>query len=219
MIKYQFIFIFIFSFFQIFGQDRNAAGGGQQYTYDNIFATRSYDKENKFLGSTYLFSEWDNNGIFYIQGKSYRIAHININVLMNDIEALLGKDSIIVFDKYKIDSLIIDNKKFKKYNSNSFYEVIYEDDKKSLLKNYDIDAIEGSFNLSKGAYDKKKYKITDRYFIKEGDDILKITLSRKSILEFCNGNDKAVKNFVKKNKLSFKKETDLIKILKYCDKI
>ncbi len=69
--------IFILTFFQTVGQNRNTAGGGQSYTYDNIYATRSYDKEDKFLGSTYLFSEWNNNGIFYVQGKSYRIDNID----------------------------------------------------------------------------------------------------------------------------------------------
>lgn len=219
MLRFLINIIFILTFFQTVGQDRNAAGGGQSYSYDNIYSTRSYDKEEKYLGTTYLFSDWNNKGIFFITGKSYIINSININVLRNDIEALMGKDSIIVFDKYKIDSLIINNKKFKKYKSDSFYEVLYEGENKSLLKNYNIDTVEGTFNISKGAYDKTRYKITNRYFIKEGDDILIFNLDKKSVLGNLKENEEAVKRFVKKKKLSYKKEADLIEIFKFYDEI
>ncbi len=219
MLRFLINIIFVLTFFQAVGQNRNAAGGGQSYTYDNIYSTRSYDKEEKYLGTTYLFSDWNNKGIFFINGKSYKIDNINVNVLRNDIEALMGKDSIIVFDKYKIDSLIIKNKKFKKYKSDSFYEVLFEGENKSLLKNYNIGAVAGTFNLSKGAYDKTKYKISSRYFVKEGDDILLFNLGKKSVLEIFKENKDTVKKFAKKNKLSYKKEIDLIKIFKFYNEI
>lgn len=209
-------FLVILSFFQVYSQGKEPDPyGGQIYSPIDVTANRYLDKEDEFTGTTYLFSEWENDGKFYINGKSYKVNNVNINALENDLESKVGKDSILVYDKYKIDSVKINNRKFKKYNDNSFYEVIYAGDSKSLLKKYKVDVVKGTYNVAQGKYDKTKLKVSDTYYIKEGENISSFNLSKKSIIEFCEGNEANIKKYIKTNKLSIKKDEDIAKILKY----
>ena len=206
----------IISFFQVYSQGKEQDPyGGQIYSPSQITGNRFLDKEDEFTGTTYLFSEWENDGKFYINGKSYKVNNININALKNDLESKIGKDSILVYDKYKIDSVVVNKRKFKKYNDNSFYEVIFEGDSKSLLKKYKVDVVKGTYNVAQGKYDKTKLKLSDIYYIKEGENISSFNLSKRSIIELCEGNETSIKKYIKTNKLSIKKDEDIAKILKY----
>ncbi len=206
----------IISFFQVYSQGKEQDPyGGQIYSPSQITGNRFLDKEDEFTGTTYLFSEWENDGKFYINGKSYKVNNININALKNDLESKIGKDSILVYDKYKIDSVVVNKRKFKKYNDNSFYEVIFEGDSKSLLKKYKVDVVKGTYNVAQGKYDKTKLKLSDTYYIKEGENISSFNLSKKSIIKLCEGNETSIKKYIKTNKLSIKKDEDIAKILKY----
>ncbi len=208
--------VVILSFFQVYSQGKEQDPyGGQIYSPSQFTGNRFLDKEDEFTGTTYLFSEWENDGKFYINGKSYKLNNVNINALKNDLESKIGKDSILVYDKYKIDSVVINNRKFKKYDDNSFYEVVYEGGNRSLLKKYKVDVVKGTYNVAQGKYDKTKLKVSDTYYIKEGENITNYNLSKKSILKLCEGNEASIKKYIKTNKLSIKKDADIAKILKY----
>lgn len=208
--------VVILSFIQMYSQDKGTDPyGGQIYSPSLITGNRYLPKEDKFIGSTYLFSDWKNDGTFYINGKYYKTINVNYNVLNDDIETMVGKDSILVYDKYKIDSLEINGRKFKKQNNHSIYEVLFEGNNTVLIKKYKVDIIEGTYNVAQGKYDKTKIKVSDIYYIKNGENITKYNVNKKSILELCKGNEAKIKKYVKENKFSYKKDADIARILLY----
>lgn len=165
-------------------------------------------------GNPFLFSEWNRPGVVYSGENAYPLKEMNYNILSDDIVILRSKDSVFTFNKVKIDSFSIHTKRFKKYNT-SFYEVLYNGSEISLLKKYDVEIIEGMFNPMDGTKEKSRFKTVDDFYIEKEKSVVKFIPSKKSITSIFKDKSPSVKKFIKQNKLSLKKENDLIEIFKF----
>jgi hypothetical protein len=61
----------------------------------------------------------------------------------------------------------------------------------------------------------KTFNHSTRYFLKKGSEMKLIKLNKKDILNALNDKEDKVEEYVKENKLSFSKEFDVIKMMKY----
>lgn len=206
-----------------YGQNKSGGKGtGQIHTYNPIFSdnySRDYDrfleKDESIKGTRFVFDDFGQKGLVFIDGVTYTAYGINIDAINNDIVTLIGKDSILVLEKNKIDSLRIENKDFKKFHGNKFYEVLSPGKKITLLKGYQGRIVEGYENVMKGTKNKDSYKISTTYFINKGSQIEKLEPSKRKILEHFEDNKDLVKDFIKKQRISTKDENDLIKLFEY----
>ncbi len=215
--------LFVYSFFSIFfvnAQELEAqATVGTVTSMDDIFTKHlKVSGKEEITGNPFLFSKWDNVGVVYSQGNSYSYKKLNYNILSDDIGTLKSKDSVLTFDKVKIDSFIVKNIKFRKYHD-LFYEVLYQGSKISLLKKYEIQIVEGMFNPTDGTKEKSRFKTTDDYYIKNSQGVVKFIPSKKSFSAIFEGNADMVKKYMKQNRLSLKKEKDLIDIFEYYNQL
>jgi len=215
--------LFVLSFFSILitnAQTLEAQSTvGTVTSMNDIFTKHLTNSNNEeVLGNPFLFQDWENIGVVYSEGNTHSLKKLNYNIFSDDIGALKGKDFDLIYDKVKIDSFLINKKMFKKYYK-SFYEVIYNGSKITLLKKYEVNIIEGMFNPIDGTKEKSRFKTTDDFYLKKGNEIVKYVPSKKAISNVFDEHSDLVKKFIKKNKLSLKKEKDLIQIFKYYDQL
>ncbi len=170
-------------------------------------------------GTVYLFKKWDNHTVIHaIDKHSYLLKNININIQNNTIISKIGTDSIFTFNLNTIDRIVVNLKTYKPFlyeNTQRICRVIYESNEFSLLKGFKIKTISGSANPM---VNRPTDKLVQRssYFIKKGEQLKPFKLSKKKILALMPV-DKAqtVKRYVKKHRLSFKKDYHVQRILNY----
>jgi len=170
-------------------------------------------------GSYHLFKGWNNHGLIYAKNnKYYKIRNVNFNIKNNVFEYKNEKDSIIGFD-LNGSEITINSRKFKSYyfkttNDNKIFEVIYENELFTLLKDYNSEVKiikpEGYKDFSKD-----KYIVHRAYYLIRDNKIEKFQLNKRNILKLLNINADAIKKYVKQNNLVFKKDRDLKKIFDY----
>ena len=198
------------------------SGTGQVNAFNSLFSNY-YDneyklfkeKDEKIKGSRFVYDDFAHKGLVFVNDVVYTTYGINIDAVDNDIVTMAGKDSIFILEKIRIDSIRIDNKDFKKFNGDTFYEILNNGKKAALLKNYKGRIVEGYDNLMKGTKGQDKYFISSEYLIKRGNDFEKLETSKKGIIGQLSDAQGKIKPFIKKNRLSVKKEEDLIKLFEY----
>ncbi len=75
---------------------------------------------------------------------------------------MVGKDSVLVFNKAIIDSFSVNKGMVKKYND-LFYQIMYDGSKITLLKKHKVNIVEGIFNSIDGAKKKSRFKTIDDF--------------------------------------------------------
>lgn len=175
-------------------------------------------------GSVHLFDDWSNNGVAVVsEDQKISIQKMNFNVQRNTIESRLNRDSIFTFNVRTLEKIEINNRTFKYIyfpikEGNRLLEVLGTSKDISIYKDYEIDIKEGNPNPMRGAL-KDKYIIRDQYYIQNGENFTKFKLKKKSILKVMGDKAALVKEYAEKNKLSFKKESDISKIFSHYDSL
>lgn len=175
---------------------------------------------NKNHGSTLLFEGWNNNGTIVLGEKNYLINNLNYDINKDVILAKFNKDSTFVFDFNNIDKVIIDNKSFKQFyntklNENKIYEVIFENDNFSLLKDHFVTVIEGSPDPMMNRPN-NIIKKNSAYYILKNNTFEPFKWNKKFIIGLVDEDKKEeFEKYVKKNGLSYKDELDVGKVLRY----
>ena len=92
-------------------------------------------------------------------------------------------------------------------------------DKVTLLKGFDAVLKKGSINpLTLEYIHKDKYSIDENYYLKlNNTNFIEIDLNKKSFLQLMGDKASSVEKYASDFKLSFKSETDLLKIFQYYD--
>ncbi len=162
----------------------------------------------------YLYETWDNKAIIFVDNNKYQLSNINFNITSNSFESRLGRNKIFSFKNIYIDSVKINNHFFKK-SKNYFYEVLFENKNNQLLKKHEIEYQEGILNRLDGKVGKSRRYIVYKYIINLNNSFSKIELNKKSILNLFKANQFELEKFVKRKKLSYKKEKDIVKIMNF----
>jgi hypothetical protein len=110
-----------------------------------------------------------------------------------------------------------------KYTGKAYPPVFYEqltEGKTELLKKVKVVLIKSNYNatLDVGSKtDKKMLKYELCFF--DGKKLIKFKKSKGGVLEVLIGKKTEIKEFIKSNKLSIKKEADLVQIFNYYNSI
>ena len=175
-------------------------------------------KNNRIEGSVHVFETWDNNGVIKLGSQNYSIKNINFNAFKNTIESKIDEESVYAFDLKTNDVVYINNREFRncfdpKKGMNRIFEVIAGDKDFQLLKSYDIQVY--MYQADPLMIRKKdgKYMTNKAYHINSNGNISEVKLKKKSLLKAFGDKSKAIEKFIKSNKLSYKKEDDLKKII------
>ena len=171
-------------------------------------------------GSKFLAKKWNNQGVIRtLRKKQIVVSNINYEVEAGAF-ALQAKESIYLLDGSKYGEIIFNGRSFKNlYNpiskSTRFLEVIAENDEFTLVKDYYLDIRETEATPGYGQKATKTYVKKSRYYIMTGERFEEFKLKKSSVLELLSNNSSAVSDYVKSNKLSYKKDDDLKKMIAF----
>lgn len=171
------------------------------------------------IADVYLYKDWNNKGAVFANNKKYILENINYNVLSDSFDAIMNKDSVYTFKSSQLDSIKVNGLVFVKLFSNSknsFFQKLVTGEKLSLFKKISTRTKKGKYDNLTGKTTANRYIKVHKYYILKNESLFQINLNKKTVMNlFDDGNDKAITNFVKKEKLSFKRENSVIKIIKY----
>ena len=191
----------------------------------NFGSSFFYNQPNKvILGSTYLFDEWNNDGeIQTVTGERFLVRNINLNLSRNAFEAKVNdNDSIFSFNFNNIKQIVINGKSYKNYyfnEENRVYELIYSNEKFSILKGFSVKLVTGSGNPMVNRSN-DKYVKKESYFIRDAEDksIQKFKLNKRSLGKLFSNKDldlERIERFSSSKRISYKDEEDVIQLLKF----
>jgi len=188
---------------------------GEVITMNDLFTKQLRSKSgNEIKGNPYLYKEWKKNGVVLSNGEKHQYHAINYDIYRDQVVVFKSKDSVFIIDKHLIDGFLINNRRFTQYNG-AFYEDLFTGNKVSLLKKYETKIIEGMFNPTDATRKPDRLSIVDDYYIKKGESIVKFSPSKKSLAKVLGVSQGELKTYLKKNKLSYKNDKDLIEIFRH----
>lgn len=197
----------------------------QRITIDHIESRLVTHEGVEFIGTLeensksnfYLFKNWSNKGIIFVDNKTYYLENINFNITNNSFDSRIGRKKLFSFKTSEIDAVTIKGHTFKKIR-NTFYEVLFEKNGKKLYKKYNIKYREGIVNRIGGEVGPVRKSIKFDYLLSINDSLKKIELNKKSILKALNSYKNLVNDYLKNNRTSFKNEKGIISLLAYMSK-
>ena len=182
-------------------------------------------KDNKQIqGNPYAFEKWENRGVLFVDGKRYRFNDINFNMRTNTIESQIVKDSIYIFDLSNVDYAYINNRKFKSYyfpkkRKNEIFEMLYDGEGFKFLIDYEVGIKRPVVDPAMVRKPVARYFTTERFYVKRLNNIEEISLKKKHIMHLFKGKSNQMSNYIKINKLSFKRKENLKKMFEYYSKL
>ena len=180
---------------------------------------RFINPPRRIEGSVYMFEGWKNTAIIQTKDKK-RVAfgNVNYNIRRNRIASRSSIDSLFVFDLGLFDKIIIQGRSFRKLDPDldgRIFEILFETEKGDLLRFHYLKVLEGSANpMVNRKVD--KFKQTNELYLYIDGDLIPVSLRKKDILNALAKNDeekKALIKFYKDNKLSYKSQENLKKVL------
>lgn len=194
----------------------------------NLRGTKISNSKNKIKveGNLYLYKSWNNSGKIYFSDKVYILKSFNYNIYSDRFEIKLTEDSVFIINPGNVKMILINDKIFKRYldqefQRNIYFEEIIDFKEFKLLKKLGVIIREGTLDpLTKVKIQPDRFLRKDSYYLKnnENDDLEKIKLNKSKIISLINDNQDVINNvkqFAKKNKLSYKKIDDVNKILEF----
>lgn len=203
--------------------DAQRSGFTNPMQYEGLYLTPGQLDELNGGTSLYLFSSWEGKFEIYVSDKKgYSISNLNYNLKTNTLESKISKDSVFQFDINKVKFIRQGSKKYKLYKihtENELFQEIYFSNKVTLLKGFDAVLKKGSINpLTLEYIHKDKYSVDENYYLKlNNTNFIEIDLNKKSFLQLMGNKASSVEKYASDFKLSFKSETDLLKIFQYYD--
>ena len=190
---------------------------GVFYQFDDIrFESRGLD------GSVFLFDNPETPGLVYLKDKVLKIDNINYNIENDQFFTKIENDSVFLYTFENIKKISIKNRDFVEIldpyeNKKSVFEILHKGKKISLFKKHSVRFIPGSDNPMVNR-PRSEFKKKSWYFIKQGNKMKKIKPKKSMILNLVDTNArKKVVNYISDKKLSIKNETDLKKLINYCN--
>lgn len=196
---------------------------GQRITIKSIESRLITHQGVEFIGELkdknkdhYSFPNWSNEGVLFLNNTKYVLSNINFNVSANCFESRIDRKKLFAFKNSTIDSVTINNHLFKKID-NYFYEVLIEKGDYFLLKKHDIKYHKGSINRLDLSVGPSFTSLVYKYLVRVDDEFKLIQLNKKSIIGLLDNkkNQELLVEFAKEQKLSFKNEKDVTRILEF----
>ncbi|OIQ28141.1 MAG: hypothetical protein BM564_10465 [Bacteroidetes bacterium MedPE-SWsnd-G2] len=195
---------------------------------NGVWITNS-SKKDPIKGSVYLYDGWQNISTVYFGDQANTLTKFNYNIKYDRFEARFSQDSVLVLNPLKVTKVIVNNREFKRMEdpsspgSMSFFEIVCNSDNVVIIKQHRVSKKEGSFNpMTQQQIKPDEYIKSAVYFVSKdkGEKFKKTKLKKSTVLSLVDSEKReAIANYVKEEKLSYKDEQDLHKILEHSNSI
>ncbi len=204
-------FLFILLSFATFGQDLPSR---EIITPSNFLRFKKGDANIE--GSTFLYENWAANiVVFGADNRTYRYNNANYNLKERKFFVKLQNDSIYEINIKNLNYVVLDNKKFELVKGD--YVERMAKGKINVFKQHALSIKEGMKDgTTKEKITPDKYVVKSTYVYLKNGALVPFKLKKKAIIGILELEDKKqFQSEIKKRKLSFKKEEDVIKIFEY----
>jgi len=174
-------------------------------------------------GSAYYFEDWDTEGVIFTkQNGSFKIKNVNINLYNNTLDALYDENSVYTFDSDNLMKIEINDKVFRVFTIDGELKIfeLFFNEKLSVYREYDVIYSEGSINPMH-ARSANKYIKKEKYYLYSNGELTRMKTSKKAFSKVVQSdalNQKAITEYISKNRLSLNDETDLLQVLNFVSK-
>ena len=186
-----------------------------------------FDKIPERIGSHYLYDDWLTGNIYLKSGQKvkekplkYDLQTQVIRIKFDGVVKALKVSKILRFELANADGdndLFINADLFENDNTimTGFFKVV-EDGSLRLLSMTELQLVKANYAPTHNAGEMSdRYVKTDRFYFEEEMDIFKVSKNKNKSLKFFGTQAESIKNFISENRLGFKKEQDLIQIVKF----
>lgn len=212
-------------------------GFGQKSPYSPINGSQKVIIENNssIKGDSFIYDEWNagmlvlNDSVFskqdFLKYDAFKnkvcIKNMkNPNVIIEiDDNSLTGFSIIERKRNLKHDFVKLQKKNFRSDEGEGFYEIVFNLQntnyfvKKNVVVLYDPNRSKGSQTINNLPLE---YRDKSEYFIKNDEGLyVLVRLNKKAIRAVLNKHTKLVDTYIKENRIKFKKESDIIKLVNY----
>jgi hypothetical protein len=220
MNKFTFLAILLIGFY---GQSQvnYTTDEGASFQFDNVTSGApirvSENSERKVKGSQFLNEEWQQATIFDTKNKKKIKLLARFNAYTKEIEVLKEKRTVSLTPVDEI-SVLLDGKNFYPLKISGSNKKIFAErlvkGEISLFRVYDTKIVKAvSDSALLGIDNEDKLAIVDNlYYTKGVNEAIELPSKKKTITNLF---DNETQNFLKKEKLSLKKEKDLVKIIEF----
>lgn len=203
------------------------------FIYCNVFAQA--DKNVKQL-TQYLFPDFTEGSVLQKSG-TVTTTMLNYNTLTQEMVFKQGEQYLAIADPASVDTVFLNNEKFV-YANNLFYEVaviapvsLYIQHASDIISSgaetgfgkTQTSAAQGLTDLKSSgkAYSLSltdEYTIRNKtnYFLKKDGNLTAVN-NLKDVKKVFIGKESLIDDYAKKNKVSFKKNDDVIKLVEFCN--
>ena len=180
-------------------------------------------KRPDIKGDIYLFKGWNNiASIITGQGEKYKLKNINFDTNQKMFATKAAVDSVFVFSRESIKQVMVNNKMFKRYSKDfvyDYYEVIAFGKGKEVLKQSVKEIKKGAKDPFTNSLKSDEYVLKSKYFFNSISGIKEIKLKKKSFSNLFGDDSEIIKEIISKQKIYLKKDSDIIKLFKFYNKI
>ena len=203
------------------GQISYTTEEGASYQFDNNISGHvirvSDNYGNDVEGSEFLNEEWEQATVFDRNTKKKFRLLARFNAYTKEVEILKEKD-IISLSPVDGISVELDGKVFSPFKLKENSKFIFAEElvksKMSLFRVYDVKIIKAASDANLlGIDNKDRLTIIDNLYIEDESGLAIELPTKKKAIE--NLFDQNTLKYLKKEKLSVKKEEDLVKIIKF----
>ena len=193
------------------------------------------EQKNEYKGNLFVYDEWNkgmlvlNDSIFSVQDYLKYDAY-NDRVLVKNMKNL---DEIIeIYDNSLTGFSILDSKDNKKHDfvrlnvdkfenrvEGKYFEIVFNTEntnyflKRTTKILYDPSKSKGTQPINAIPLE---YRDIVTYYLKNEEEVyVEVKLTKKDILAVLNKHTSVIADYIKKNKLSFIKESDIMKLVNY----
>jgi hypothetical protein len=219
MISYRIPFICALLFIAFSASSQVPGEGILKNMYGEAFSTKEYVD---VIGYPFLYEEWQPGEIKILnENNSYKGLNLKYDLVKDVLLFKSESGEALLFAKVVTDfKIYADNKnpvhyvllKDPKYGISGFYEVL-SDGKAKLLKKPVKKIVEKSEYASANKI--RNFESINTFFIQKNDVLIPVKKDKKSFLSVLADKQVQIEKYADENKLSFKNEEDLSKIINY----
>lgn len=182
------------------------------------------DSRPNLDGSPFLFEDWQKGSICMNNGDSIQSIMLRYNVYKDEMQFQYEDKAYSIGCTDSIKSIYLNGRTFiytnfteDGKNTVGYLEVL-SSGKNSLLQRFYPEILAANFNIALNTGNKNdQLLMKKKYFFRNSDKCTPVDKKGLNIISILNENGKAVQSFVKKNKLSFRNEMDLIEITNFAN--
>jgi hypothetical protein len=188
------------------------------------------------MGTPYLNDKWTPAVITALDGKKHENTPVLYNAHYDLIEAVVGKDTLILNSRLitSVEMPVTDangvryvklkngfTSTSEKIEATNFFEIVYEGSSFTLMRKHYKHLKPSDFNAAYNTGSKfDEFQLQNTTYIRTSNgDIQKIRTNRRDIMRLMGEKSKQVDDFIKKEKLKFEDDADLVRIFAYYETI